>query len=85
MSLCSCSRRGIALRDSVLMACTRAKAELHSIFETNQLESIFQLVRSGFGVTLVPQMASSHAAGCALVPYAAATPGASVIFGRADM
>ena len=61
-------KEGHCLRDSVLMACTRAKAELHSIFETNQLESIFQLIRSGFGVTLVPRMASSHAGGCALVP-----------------
>ena len=61
-------KEGHCLRDSVLMACTRAKAELRSIFETNQLESIFQLIKSGFGVTLVPEMASSHAAGCALVP-----------------
>ena len=61
-------KEGHCLRDSVLMACTRAKAELHSIFETNQLESIFQLIKSGFGVTLVPQMASAHAVGCALVP-----------------
>src|SRR5260221_653827 len=49
------------------MACTRSKAELRSIFETNQLESIFQLIRAGFGVTLVPAMASSHGAGCALI------------------
>ena len=61
-------KEGHCLRDSVLMACTRAKAELRSIFETDQLESIFQLIKSGFGVTLVPEMASSHAAGCALVP-----------------
>jgi len=55
-------KEGHCLRDSVLMACTRAKAELRSIFETDQLESIFQLIKSGFGVTLVPEMASSHAA-----------------------
>jgi DNA-binding transcriptional LysR family regulator len=61
-------KEGHCLRDSVLMACTRAKAELRSIFESDQLESIFQLIKSGFGVTLVPEMASSHAAGCALVP-----------------
>jgi len=61
-------KEGHCLRDSVLMACTRSKAELRAIFETNQLESIFQLIKSGFGVTLVPEMASSHAAGCALVP-----------------
>ncbi len=60
-------KEGHCLRDNVLMACTRSKAELRSIFETNQLESIFQLIRAGFGVTLVPAMASSHGAGCALV------------------
>jgi DNA-binding transcriptional LysR family regulator len=37
-------------------------------FETNQLESIFQLVQAGFGITLVPAMASSGRAGCALIP-----------------
>lgn len=60
-------KEGHCLRDNVLMACTRAKAELRSIFETNQLESIFQLIRAGFGVTLVPAMAASHGAGCALI------------------
>ena len=61
-------KEGHCLRDNVLTACTRSKAELRSIFETNQLESIFQLIQSGFGVTLVPEMASSHGAGCALIP-----------------
>ena len=61
-------KEGHCLRDNVLTACTRSKAELRSIFETNQLESIFQLIQSGFGVTLVPEMASSHGTGCALIP-----------------
>ncbi len=61
-------KEGHCLRDNVLVACTRAKAELRSIFESNQLESIFQLIRAGFGVTLVPEMASSHGAGCAFIP-----------------
>jgi LysR family transcriptional regulator, hydrogen peroxide-inducible genes activator len=61
-------KEGHCLRDNVLMACTRSKAALRSIFETNQLESIFQLTQSGFGVTVVPAMASSHGAGCALIP-----------------
>jgi LysR family transcriptional regulator, hydrogen peroxide-inducible genes activator len=60
-------KEGHCLRDNVLMACTRSKAELRSIFETNQLESIFQLIQAGFGVTLVPAMASSHGAGCSLI------------------
>jgi DNA-binding transcriptional LysR family regulator len=37
------------------------------MFETDQLASIFQLVRAGFGVTIIPAMASSHSAGCKLV------------------
>jgi LysR family transcriptional regulator, hydrogen peroxide-inducible genes activator len=61
-------KEGHCLRDDVLMTCTRAKAKLHSVFETDQLASIFQLVRSGFGVTVVPAMAASHAGGCQLVP-----------------
>jgi LysR family hydrogen peroxide-inducible transcriptional activator len=60
-------KEGHCLREDVLKACTRGKAELHSVFETNQMESIFQLVRSGFGVSLVPEMALSHATACALV------------------
>jgi LysR family hydrogen peroxide-inducible transcriptional activator len=61
-------KEGHCLRDNILIACTRSKAALRSVFETNQLESIFQLIQSGFGVTLVPAMASSHGAGCALIP-----------------
>jgi len=61
-------KEGHCLRDDVLMSCTRAKAELHSIFETDQLASIFQFVRSGFGLTLVPAMAAAHAEGCKLIP-----------------
>lgn len=59
---------GHCLREDVLMTCTRAKAALRSVFETDQLASIFQLVRSGFGVTVIPAMASSHSLGCRLVP-----------------
>jgi LysR family hydrogen peroxide-inducible transcriptional activator len=60
-------KEGHCLRDDVLTACTRAKAELRSVFETNQMETIFELVRSGFGLSVVPEMASSNAAGCTLV------------------
>src|SRR5258708_5001800 len=61
-------KEGHCLRDNVLMACTRGSAELESCFETNQLESIFQLVQAGFGITLVPAMSASGAAACALIP-----------------
>jgi LysR family hydrogen peroxide-inducible transcriptional activator len=61
-------REGHCLRDDVLMSCTGAKDKLASVFETDQLASIFQLVRTGFGLTVVPAMASSHATGCKLIP-----------------
>jgi LysR family hydrogen peroxide-inducible transcriptional activator len=61
-------KEGHCLREDVLMTCRRAKADLPSVFETDQLASIFQLVKSGFGVTVVPAMASSHATGCKLIP-----------------
>jgi DNA-binding transcriptional LysR family regulator len=61
-------KEGHCLRDDVLAACNRAKAEIRSVFETNQLESIFQLVRANFGLTLVPAMAKHYATGCRLVP-----------------
>lgn len=60
-------KEGHCLRDDVLTACTKAKAKLRSVFETNQMESIFELVRSGFGLSVIPEMASSNAAGCTLV------------------
>jgi LysR family transcriptional regulator, hydrogen peroxide-inducible genes activator len=61
-------KEGHCLREDALMACTRAKAKLPSIFETDQMASIFQLVRASFGVTVVPAMAVSHSAGCKLLP-----------------
>jgi LysR family hydrogen peroxide-inducible transcriptional activator len=61
-------KEGNCLRNDVLVTCTRAGAEPHTVFETNHLESIFQLVRSSFGLTLVPAMAAAHAEGCTLVP-----------------
>jgi LysR family hydrogen peroxide-inducible transcriptional activator len=61
-------KEGHCLRDEVLRTCIRSQTELHRVFETDQLASIFQFVRSGFGLTVVPAMTSSHAAGCKLIP-----------------
>ncbi len=61
-------KEGHCLRDDVLLSCTRAKAQLRSSFATDQLASIFQFVRSGFGLTVVPAMAAPHAMGCKLIP-----------------
>jgi LysR family hydrogen peroxide-inducible transcriptional activator len=61
-------KEGHCLREDVVRTCTRGRAELHSVFETDQLASIFEFVRSGFGLTVVPAMTSSHSAGCRLIP-----------------
>ncbi len=61
-------REGHCFRENVMTACTRAKAEVQSVFETDQMGSIFPLVASGFGITLIPQMAAASATGCVLVP-----------------
>jgi LysR family hydrogen peroxide-inducible transcriptional activator len=61
-------KEGHCLHDNVLVACTRHRPRLEAVFETDQMASIFQLVRSGFGVTMIPSMAASHAAGCKLIP-----------------
>lgn len=61
-------KEGHCLREDALMTCTRAKLKLRSVFETDQMASIFHLVRAGYGVTVVPAMASSHSAGCKLIP-----------------
>ena len=61
-------REGHCFRENVMTACTRAKAEVQSVFETDQLGSIFPLVASGFGITLIPAMAAPCATGCVIVP-----------------
>ena len=61
-------KEGHCLRHDVLVACTRASADLNAVFETNHLDSIFPLVKSSFGITLLPAMAAASAIGCALVP-----------------
>ncbi len=61
-------REGHCFRENVMTACTRANAQVESIFETDQLGSIFPLVASGFGITLVPAMAAACAVGCVIIP-----------------
>jgi len=61
---------GHCFRQDVLTACTRARVEFHSIFESDQFASIFPLVASGFGVSLVPAMACAQARDCKILPLA---------------
>jgi LysR family hydrogen peroxide-inducible transcriptional activator len=60
-------REGHCLRDNVLTACTRANVDFESVFETDQIASIFPLVATGFGISLIPSMAATHADGCKVV------------------
>ncbi len=64
---------GHCFRDQVLTACTRARAQFHAVFESDQFASIVPLVASGYGVSLIPEMAREMAAGCELVPLAPAS------------
>lgn len=61
-------KEGHCFRDDVLTACTRAKVQFHSIFESDQFASIFPLVASRFGVGLVPAMAVPPARECRILP-----------------
>lgn len=61
-------REGHCFRGDALAACGRNGAKLGVFFETDQFASIFSLVAGGFGVSVVPEMAASHAEGCRLAP-----------------
>jgi LysR family hydrogen peroxide-inducible transcriptional activator len=63
-------REGHCFRGDVLTACTRARAEFHAIFESDSLATIFSLVASGLGVSIVPAMSAPHSSGCVLLPLA---------------
>lgn len=59
---------GHCLRDETLTICDRARARFAGQFEADQFASIFELIRAGFGVSLVPEMARRAAVGCRLIP-----------------
>jgi len=61
-------KEGHCFRDQVLAACTRSSARFESVFESDQFASIFPLVASGFGVSLIPAMAGVLGSGCKLIP-----------------
>lgn len=62
-------REGNCLRDDVLTACSRAKAQFAQVFETDQLASIFALVSAGSGSSLVPSSAAAfHGNGVHVTP-----------------
>ena len=58
---------GHCLREESLAACGQARAHFEAQFEADQLASIFELIRAGFGVSIVPEMARRTADGCKLL------------------
>ncbi|MFN7921414.1 MAG: LysR family transcriptional regulator [Bryobacteraceae bacterium] len=58
---------GHCLRDETLEVCARARARFTGQFEADQFTTIFQLLRAGFGVSIVPEMARGMSEGCRLI------------------
>ena len=58
---------GHCLREETLTVCERARAHFGAQFEADQFASIFELIRAGFGVSIVPEMARRAADGCKLL------------------
>ena len=63
-------KEGHCFRQQALATCTRARAQFESTFESDQFSSLFPLVASGFGVSLIPEMAARFASDCQLIPTA---------------
>lgn len=61
-------KEGHCFRQHVQSICRRARLMLDAKFESDHLASIFPLVSSGFGVSLVPAMSAPDARGCTLIP-----------------
>jgi LysR family transcriptional regulator, hydrogen peroxide-inducible genes activator len=61
---------GHCLREETLTVCDRARARFTAQFEADQFASIFELIRAGFGVSIVPEMARQSAERCRLIPLA---------------
>lgn len=58
---------GHCLRDETLAVCDRARARFSGQFEADQFLTIFEWIRAGLGVSIVPEMARSLSQGCRLV------------------
>jgi len=58
---------GHCLRDETLSVCDRARARFTGQFEADQFLTIFELIRAGFGVSIVPEMARTLSQGCRLI------------------
>lgn len=58
---------GHCLRDETLAVCDRARARFSGQCEADQFLTIFELIRAGFGVSIVPEMARKLSHGCKLI------------------
>jgi LysR family hydrogen peroxide-inducible transcriptional activator len=58
---------GHCLRDETLEICDRARARFAGQVEADQFLTIFELIRAGFGVSIVPEMARGLSSGCRLI------------------
>jgi LysR family transcriptional regulator, hydrogen peroxide-inducible genes activator len=69
---------GHCLRDQALAVCARTDAREKQDFRATSLETLRQMVASGAGITLLPQLASlgayGSARGVAIVPFARPAP-----------
>ncbi|HYP81473.1 MAG TPA: LysR substrate-binding domain-containing protein [Steroidobacteraceae bacterium] len=69
---------GHCLRDQALDVCRNSSVQEKQDFRATSLETLRQMVASGTGITLLPQLASSgaygHARGVAIVPFARPAP-----------
>jgi len=61
-------REGHCLRAEVLTVCTKAKAQFQQIFESDHLESILRMVAEGYGVSLIPEKATTGRNDCRFLP-----------------
>ena len=58
---------GHCLRDETLSICDRGRARFAGQFEADQVLTIFELIRAGFGVSIVPEMVRGLSQGCRLL------------------
>lgn len=58
---------GHCLRDETLSLCERVRARFEAHFEADQVLTIFELIRTGFGVSIIPEMARPLSQGCRLI------------------
>ena len=69
---------GHCLRDQALDVCSHSQVQEKQDFRATSLETLRQMVASGGGITLLPQLASTgaygHARGVAIIPFARPVP-----------